>query len=59
MMLVKIKMNLMEIGLLFIFFELLTKTTKGLNRLEAKLNIQINEQILVTVSAKYCFFSGN
>lgn len=35
MMLVKIKMNLMEIGLLFIFFGLLTKTTKALNRLEA------------------------
>jgi hypothetical protein len=35
MKLAKIKMNLMEIGLLFIFFELLTKTTKAMERLEA------------------------
>ena len=46
----------MECGLLFIFFQLLSKTSDSKKRFSSGLNIQINEQILVTVFFATCFF---
>uniref|UniRef100_UPI004037E49F type IX secretion system membrane protein PorP/SprF n=1 Tax=Algoriphagus halophilus TaxID=226505 RepID=UPI004037E49F len=38
-------------------FRIAFKTTKLVKRFKSQLNNQINEQILVTVSVSYCFFS--